>query len=147
MLSLYLLLARRFQKRAFEAAEAYELAREGDEEDDEEDEDNDEEEDRVNDGDDDDWEEDIEEEGEGEDIDHEVVLSRLSSLPSESSIPDDGSSGGAGDRPSELILRFLPLLSEALRSKLRPGDDEPAPEVGAEVQEGEQETVDENAQF
>lgn len=128
---------RRFQKRAFEAAEAYDLALEGEEEDAEDNE----EEDDDDDDDDDDWEENCEDAEEEEadaddDADEEELASsrllRSSLLSAESSASDDG----GGDRPSELVLRFLPLLSEALRGKLRPGGQgETAPEGGAEGKE------------
>lgn len=117
----------RFQKRAFEAAEAYDLAQEGEEEDD----------------DDNDWREDLEEEDEEEetgdpDDDELAPPSRLPLSP-ESSAAEDGN-GSSSDRPSELVLRFLPLLSEALHSKLRPGEGEgeggEAPQIGAEAKGG-----------
>lgn len=131
----------RFQRRAFDAAEAYDLTREEDEEQEE----LENEEDGDDDDDDDDWEEDLEEEeeqGEGENDDadgaeNEIASSRLPRLSPESSAQDDG-----GERPSELVLRFLPLLSEALRSKLRPGDDAPVPQGGAEDKEAEEAVAD-----
>ncbi|CAM9440057.1 unnamed protein product, partial [Hapterophycus canaliculatus] len=147
----------RFQKRAFDAAAAADLAQQHQRRDEgsvgEGEGGQDEDEDDV------DWEEEEEEEEaeEGESdqeegglrglsgdggsggggefgVDELVSSSRLSSPPR---MRGNGG-GGGGDRPPELVLRFLPLLSEALRSKLRPGEEDPTPTInGAEVGEKE----------
>ncbi|CAM9874745.1 unnamed protein product, partial [Ectocarpus sp. 12 AP-2014] len=63
------------------------------------------------------------------DVGDELVSSQpsLSASSSFTARDRDGGGGGRGvsssDRPEELVLRFLPLLSEALRSKLRPEED------------------------
>ncbi|CAM9805744.1 unnamed protein product [Scytosiphon promiscuus] len=138
----------RFQKRAFDAAAAADLARQQQHQS---------EEDSLNgqDRDDADWADDEEEEEEEEegdvggfaadagagefDVDELVSSSRLS--PSQAARGSGGEGGGSSDCPSELVLRFLPLLSEALRSKLRPGEEGPAPLINGAAVGGE----DENA--
>eukprot|EP00903_Cladosiphon_okamuranus_P020297 g18626.t1 len=146
----------RFQKRAFEAAEAYDPALEGEEEEEDDDDDDDVENIKDIDGDgDDDWGEDFEvdeEEEDTDDPDDDELASSSRMLPSpplsseSSSVSDDGD-GSSTDRPSELVLRFLPLLSEALRNKLRPeeGEDEPAPEKESAAEANVEEAVAESA--
>ncbi|CAN0090142.1 unnamed protein product [Ectocarpus fasciculatus] len=144
----------RFEKWAFDAAEAYDQAQEEGAEQQREESD----EDDRDDDDDDDWEEEEEyDEGQEEgretagvgesdagdtDAGDELVSSQPSLSASSSFTARDRDGGGGGvsssDRPEELVLRFLPLLSEALRSKLRPGEDgDKTPQVDAAEEEKE----------
>lgn len=59
--------------------------------------------------------------GDGQDLTPGVPL-KAGSDGDGLSVTDNVPTGGIGDdrRPSELVLRYLPLLSEALRNRLRP---------------------------
>ncbi|CAN0405435.1 unnamed protein product, partial [Pylaiella littoralis] len=136
----------RFQKRAFDTAKAHDSLQEGEEEEGEEEEEEEEgeggeeeeyeeeeEEEEYAGEEEEEEKEEEEEEDEGEEDEEdgmsgrEVVSSGKLASPTASSGRGGGrsssSSGSSSDRPSELVLRFLPLLSETLRSKLRPGED------------------------